>query len=667
MADGIIEKYKDLIKKLNYYSDQYYNHSISVVTDAEYDSLYKELLKIEEENPEIIDKNSPSARVGFKPLSKLKKIIHNVPMLSLENAFSKDDVQKFYDRLSKLLNIEQNKIDIFAEPKIDGVSATIKYSGGHILFAATRGDGIEGEDVTNNIKTINSIPKKIKCKFDMEVRGEIYFTKSSFLELNKLQILNGEEEFSNPRNAASGTIRLLNSDVVANRNLNFFAYQVIGIDSLNTQQEVLSFLESQGFNVNKLSKLCHSISELDNFYNNIMEIRDTLEYCIDGVVYKCNNLEWQKLLGNTSKYPRHSIAHKFPAEQVSTYVEDILLSVGRSGIVTPVAILKPVNIAGVIVSKATLHNKSELERKDIRIGDKVLLERAGDVIPKIVSVFKDNRTPLSKKYIFPDDCPICGNKLYEDGPFIKCKSGNNCSAQFIEKLVHFVSKDAFNIMGLGKNNLIFLIDNGFIKSEIDIFNLEEINKISYKKIQDFDGWGEQSTNKLFAEIKEKSNIYFDKFIYALGIPQVGKNIAKLLAENFTLDKFLNIKNNDVSRLTGILGIGDSIANSIINFLSAHSNFIEEIADKVNIINLKKGNINQSNFFFNKKIVITGTFNGFNRETIKEKLINLGASITESVSSKTDILICGSNPGSKLEKAMNLDVPIMNEDELLNRI
>lgn len=666
MDENIVKDYKKLVETLNYYSNEYYNNT-PVVSDEEYDSLYRKLIEIERIYPNIVSENSPSKHVGASPVSKLKRIIHKVPMLSLENAFSFDDVKKFYERVGRLLSINKDQIKVYAEPKIDGVSAAIKYREGVFYQASTRGNGTEGEDITHNARFIKNVPKSISYTGELEVRGEVYFSIEDFNQLNEHQRAIGETIFANPRNAVSGSIRLLDFRESSKRPMNFFAYHALGPE-FKTQEEISNFLKNQGFNVNSLSRLCVSLEDVEKFYANIQEQRKSLKYEIDGVVYKYNDLEGQRMLGNASKYPRHSIAHKFPAEQVVTRINDIFLSVGRSGVITPVAILDPVKVNGALVSRATLHNRSEIDKKDIRIGDKVTIQRAGDVIPQVVGVLKDFRDPSSKKFVFPITCPVCDSPLTYEGPFVKCTGGFLCSAQIIERIAHIVSKDALNIEGLGRSNIIFLLDNNFIKSESDIFLLREINEAAEKKLEQLEGWGNVSVKKLLDEIDFKKTVTLDRFLYSLGIPQVGKNVSRILAEYFeSFDKmihFIKTSNFPISSLTTLNGVGEGIATEVSRYLKNEDNIerITKLASYLNLLPVEGITINKN--IAGKKFVFTGTFNEFKRDDIVLTIAKGGGSVSETVSKNTDYVVVGEKPGSKFAKAQTLSVQTLNEEEFL---
>lgn len=663
-----LDEYKELVRKLNYYSDQYYNNNQSVVSDAEYDSLYQKLVKFENDYPDFVDPMSPSRHVGANPKSKLKKVQHDQPMLSLENAFSFDDVKKFYNRLAKLLSLERSQILIFAEPKIDGVSASLKYKDGKLYQVSTRGNGIEGEDVTKNTGHIPSMPKQIPFLGDLEVRGEVYFKLSDFNSLNEAQGSSGEDTFSNPRNAASGSIRLLDRREASKRPLNFFAYHAIGPE-FKTQVEISDFLKSQGFDVNSFSRLCVSIDEVKAFYEDVLSKRESLDYEIDGTVYKYNDIAGQAVLGAASKYPRHSIAHKFPATTVVTKVKEIFLSIGRSGVITPVAILEPVIVGGAAVSKATLHNRFELERKDIREGDTVTVQRAGDVIPQVISVLTEFRPSSSVPFKFPDNCPCCGGKLIYDGPFMRCMSGIKCRSQVVERILHLASKDALNIEGLGRQNVIFLLDEGFINGDVDLLEFPKKSAEIKSELEKSKGWGRTSVKNLFSEITSKSETTLSRFIYALGIPSVGKNVSQILADYFgSIDNLLNFlyKNQfPLSSLKTLNGVGEGIATDFCSYLKDEENHdrMVNLANHLRITHSTASVVNSE--ISGKKFVFTGTLKKLTREKAAESVVSQGGSVSESVSSKTDFLVAGEKAGSKLEKARTIGVRILDEDEFIS--
>ncbi|MDR2646125.1 MAG: NAD-dependent DNA ligase LigA [Holosporaceae bacterium] len=664
------KRHAELSGLLNTYSRQYYMFEDPAVSDAEYDSFYRELLEIEEEYPELRTSRSPSQRVGASAVKGFRKTSHTTPMLSLENAYGEEDISDFVTRVKKLSNIED--FELVLEPKLDGLSVSLGYRNGALISAATRGDGSVGEDVTANIVSLNCIPPKIDdCPEEMEIRGEIVMLKSHFQELNKQRTEGGEKLFANPRNAAAGSLRQLDSRITASRKLTFFAYSIISEKSnFVTQMDVLNTLKKYGFTVSDEIMLCGNQSDAFEFYKKIEKRRAELEYDIDGIVYKVNDLSLQKKLGATSKYPRHSIAYKFSAEKAQTVVLNIITQVGRTGNITPVAELKPITIGGVVVSRATLHNKDEVGKRDIRIGDRVMIQRAGDVIPQILYPILEERPADAAPFVFPTICPCCGSPLAQKETEVAVKCVNfNCEAQLVERLIHFVSKLAFNIDGLGEQNIKFLFKNGIIKSPVDIFRMKAKN--AEICLENFDGWGKQSVENLFESINAARVISLDRFVYALGIPQVGRTVSKLIAAFFqTYDNlFKCVENKECKKLCEIQGIGSSIANDFDNFFSNENNLktIEELcgdgifpgAIKVTAMELPKNDV-----FGRQSIVFTGSFEKFSREMAQELVEKFGGRVTSSVSAKTSLIVAGTNAGQKLDQGKKLGIKIISEDDFL---
>ena len=660
------KRHAELSKLLSKYSRQYYIFDDPSVNDAEYDALYRELLDIENEYPELVKTYSPSQKVGAKVSKDFQKVLHEQKMLSLENAFNEEDIQNFIDRVKKLTG--KSRVEFVLEPKLDGLSASIVYENGILSQASTRGDGSIGEDITENIKTVDNVPKKINLRGRVEVRGEVVMLKEDFQKLNEQREANGEKLFSNPRNAAAGSLRQLDFNITAQRKLTFFAYALIG-DNLNlsSQEQVLEMLRSNGFTVSSETKLCKTQEEAYEFYQNMESRRADLEYDIDGVVYKTNDLSLQKQMGNSTKYPRHSIAYKFPAQKAQTTILDIVVQVGRTGNITPVAELSPVNVGGVIVSRATLHNKSEIEKKDIRVGDRVIVQRAGDVIPQILHPIIEQRSKDSKPYEFPNVCPCCGSSLVqkEDEVAIKCEN-LDCSAQLVERLIHFVSRQAFNIEGLGRQNIKFLFDKGIVKSPVDIFFLREKNQQYH--LENKEGWGEQSVKNLFDSIETAKNIRLEKFINSLGIPQVGRAASILIAKYYkTFSEFLTaVEEDKLSEIITISGIGDSMVQDLKNFFRI-SNNLEVMRRLSAIVSIQDAEESNESEWTGKSVVFTGTFNTLGRDEAKEIIEKLGGKASSSVSSKTYLVVAGANAGSKLEKARNLGIKIISEEEFLGMI
>lgn len=660
------KRHAELSKLLSKYSRQYYIFDDPSVTDAEYDALYKELLDIEKEYPELVKTSSPSQKVGAKVSKDFQKVLHQQKMLSLENAFNEEDIQNFIDRVKKLTG--KSQVEFVLEPKLDGLSASIVYKNGILSQASTRGDGSIGEDITENIKTLDNVPKEINLTGNVEVRGEVLMLKEDFQKLNEQREANGEKLFSNPRNAAAGSLRQLDFNVTAQRKLTFFAYALIGDDlTLNSQEQILETLRLNGFTVSDEIKLCKTQKEAYEFYQNMESRRADLAYDIDGVVYKTNDLSLQKQMGNSTKYPRHSIAYKFPAQKAQTTILDIVVQVGRTGNITPVAELAPVNVGGVIVSRATLHNKSEIEKKDIRVRDRVIIQRAGDVIPQILYPIIEQRPKDSKPYEFPNVCPCCGSSLVqnEDEVAIKCEN-LDCSAQLVERLIHFVSRQAFNIEGLGRQNIKFLFDKGIVKSPVDIFYLQEKNQQYH--LEKEEGWGEQSVRNLFKSIETAKNIKLEKFINALGIPQVGRAASILIARYYkTFSQFLSAVEEDrMSELVTISGIGDSMIQDLKNFFRI-SNNLGVMKRLSAVVNIRDAEESSESEWTGKSVVFTGTLNTLGRDEAKEIIEKLGGKASSSVSSKTYLVVAGENAGSKLEKARNLGIRVISEEEFLEMI
>lgn len=660
------KRHAELSRLLSKYSRQYYIFDDPSVTDAEYDALYKELLSIEDEYPELATKGSPSQKVGSKISKDFKKVVHEQKMLSLENAFNEEDIQNFIDRVKKLTG--KTQIEFVLEPKLDGLSASIMYKNGILIQASTRGDGSIGEDVTENMKTLNNIPQKVDLPGKVEIRGEVVMLKKDFEQLNEQRQFNGEKLFSNPRNAAAGSLRQLDSNITAQRKLTFFAYSLIGEGlNINSQMEILSTLRHCGFTVSDEIKLCRNQDEAYKFYQEMEKQRSDLDYDIDGVVYKTNSLSLQKEMGNATKYPRHSIAYKFPAQKAQTTILDIVVQVGRTGNITPVAELAPVNVGGVMVSRATLHNKNEIEKKDIRVGDRVIIQRAGDVIPQILYPIIEQRPKNSTSFEFPSRCPCCGSQLVQDEKEVAIKCENlDCSSQLVERLIHFVSRQAFNIEGLGERNIKFLFNKGIVKSPVDIFYLKEKNQQYH--LENEEGWGKQSVDNLLKSIETAKNIGLEKFINSLGIPQIGRAASILIARFYkTFENFLNaVEKDTVSELITIVGIGDSMIQDLKNFFKISNNL--EIMKRLSaVVNIQDAQENTGSEFSGKSIVFTGTLTTLGRDEAKEIVERLGGKASSSVSTKTYLVVAGENAGSKLEKARNLGIKVISEQEFIEVI
>ena len=678
-ADAELER---LAKEISHHDFLYFTKATPTISDEEYDELRQRNNQLEKRFPEKIRLDSPTHRIGASPSPEFQKVRHSKPMLSLDNAFSEDDVQSFIDRINRFLKQESSHFDaLLAEPKIDGLSASLHYQNGKFMLGTTRGDGYEGENVTANLRTIHDIPLSLigdNIPENVEVRGEVYMLKSDFEQLNKNRTQENEQPFANPRNSASGSLRQLDPKITAQRKLRFFAYafSTLSQNNYDEQKNVLQQLKNWGFSVNENQAICYSIEDIKKYYKNILNKRDSLNYDIDGVVYKINNLALQQRLGNIGRVPRHSIAHKFKAEQAETKIEDIIVQVGRTGVITPVAILKPVKIGGVIVSRATLYNEQEIVRKDVRVHDYVIIQRAGDVIPQIVSVQTHKRDrENSWPYVFPEQCPCCNSALIQiEGQVAKkCPNGFSCPDQAIQRLKHFISKDAFDIDGFGAKNVERFYKEGIIKNPVDIFQLE--SKKEEINLHKMDGWGTLSVKKLFTGINNKSTIPFNRFIYAMGIPSVGQVLSKEFAKMYeTPEAFYNscIALNDeqsesYQTLINKEGIGESIIEELKNFISDNDqkNLYVELSKLLSITPIEKKNTQGK--LSGKIIVFTGTLETISRSEAKTIAEKMGAHVSNSISKKTDLVVVGSKAGSKLKLATSLGVQTIDEDAWLRLI
>ncbi len=673
---------EELKGQIRHHDKKYYQDSAPLISDAEYDKLRIRLEDLEALYPQLITPDSPTQKIGSAPQEKFAKVKHSKPMLSLGNAFEMEDVADFLKKIKKFLGVEESQnIDIFCEPKIDGVSFSARYENGNLKLAATRGDGEEGEDITLNISTIDSLPKKLSGKFPtiLEVRGEVYLSHEEFERINQEKENAGEPVFANPRNAASGSLRQLDVSVTASRNLKYFVYGwgEVSEDSWNSQSEALEFFRQAGFAINERTKLCKNIDEIEKYYNSIYEARPDLEYDIDGVVYKVNSIELQERLGFVARSPRFAIAHKFPAEQAKTKIEAITIQVGRTGSLTPVAELTPVNIGGVVVRRATLHNKDEIERKDVRVGDTIVIQRAGDVIPQIVSVDMNKRPADSETFIFPDTCPICGSPATRenDEAATRCTGGISCPAQAVEALKHFSSRNAFDIEGFGDKQIELFWNEGLVKEPADIFLLEEKNKTLEKPLEKWEGYGEKSVRKLFDGINSRREIEMNRFIYALGIRHIGAENAKLLARNYTSfsnfyekAKRFEIGAPEYQELLNIDGIGEKVARSIDMFFrnEKHIKMVDALLKQIHVKDVEV-TTGSTSAISNKIVVITGKMVRFSRDEVKSLAERNGAKVSSSISTKTDFLIAGEDAGSKLKKATELGIKIISEEEFLELI
>ena len=662
----------------------YYQEDAPVISDAEYDALRERNAAIEARFPKLVRADSPSRRVGAKPAEKFEKVRHAVPMLSLDNAFTEKDVEDFVARVRRFLKLKDSDELVFVcEPKIDGLSCGLRYEKGKLVLGATRGDGEEGENVTANVRTIADIPHTFhgKAPAVFEVRGEIYMSHKDFEALNKRQAKEGEKLFANPRNSAAGSLRQLDSSITARRPLKFFAYAWGAASELpgKTHWEILEAFKQWGFPVNPFIRRCDSTKAMLAFHRDIEHKRADLGYDIDGVVYKVNRLDWQERLGFVSRSPRWATAHKFAAEQAETVLEDIDIQVGRTGVLTPVAKLKPVTVGGVVVSNATLHNEDYIAEKDIRIGDHVVIQRAGDVIPQVVRVIMERRHKSAKSYKFPDKCPVCGShavrevdeKTGEPEAARRCTGTLVCPAQAVERLRHFTARSTFDIEGLGEKTIQEFFDDGMLKEAADIFTLEERFGSGPKAIAKREGWGEQSAKKLFRAIDERRTIALDRFINALGIPHVGETVARLLARNFrSLGAFLSTMESKtaVADLDAIEGIGEVMAEAIKDFFDEKHNreALKRLLKQVKVTDMAAPRTKGSKVA-GLTVVFTGTLEKMTRPEAKARAESLGAHVAGSVSKKTDLVVAGPGAGSKLSEAEKLGVKVIDEDAWLKLI
>ena len=661
----------------------YYQKDDPYLTDSAYDALKLRNEQIEKRFPHLVRADSPSKKVGAPLLGEFKKISHKVPMLSLADIFSVEELKEFVASIKRFLNTDDN-IDFTAEPKMDGLSFSARYEHGRLVSAATRGDGKTGEDITENIKTISDLPLNVTASdFPdvIELRGEVYMSKADFFALNEKQAAENKKTFANPRNAAAGSLRQLDPNVTKSRKLSLLVYTWGEVSNIfwKSQAEFLAKVKEWGFEVNPYNKLCHNTDEIVACFENLAATRADLPYDIDGIVYKVNSLDLQTRLGFLTRTPRWAIAHKFEAEKAITKLENIRIQVGRTGALTPVADLEPVNVGGVMVSHATLHNEDEIKRKDIRIGDYVVIQRAGDVIPQILGVVFQKRTANSVPFEFPSVCPECGAHAIreEDEAVRRCTGGLSCPAQAVERLKHFVSREAFNIEGLGAKIIEDFYKEKIITHPEDIFTLEERNggddlfsNASGLHLENREGWGLKSVQNLFASIRERKKISLPRFIYALGIRQVGAATALLIAKNYgKFDSFLEAMHmQDTSKLMAIDGIGKAMVKDITAFFDEPHN-LETIKNLRRYVTIEdyKDEADYTSAIANKTVVFTGTLETLTRAEAKAKAAAMGAKVAGSVSANTDYVIIGSDAGSKAKKAAELGIKILSEQEFFDLI
>ena len=688
---------KRLALEIEGHDRRYYQDDAPEITDAEYDALRRRFNAIEARFPEFVTSSSPSQKIGAAPTGRFKKARHAVAMLSLDNAFAEADVIDFVGRIRRFLKLDEEEIAFSAEPKIDGLSMSLRYEAGELVTAATRGDGAEGEDVTANIRTLKDVPKKLKGRNlpDIcEVRGEVYMTKQAFLALNNKQIEAGEAPFANPRNSAAGSLRQKDPAITASRPLGFFAYAWGQMSAMPeaTQSGMIAWFERCGFTTNPLTKLCHSVEQLIAFHRKIEQARAKLDYDIDGVVYKVDRLDWQERLGFVSRTPRWAIAHKFPAERAITVLRDIEIQVGRTGSFTPVGKLEPVSVGGVIVQNVTLHNEDYIrgiggdgeqlrEGRDIRIGDTVIVQRAGDVIPQVVDVVLEKRPNNARVFRFPTKCPCPlhtevvreETAAGEEGARARCSGEFACPYQKIEHLKLFASRRAFDIEGLGEKQIEFFFEQGWVKEPADIFTLPKRNhKISLEQVE---GYGETSVRNLFAAIEQRRRISLERFIFALGMRQVGETTALALARGYGSwtafhDACLKVAKGDeeaTAEMDALDQIGDTVIKSLKAYFGESHNrgIVERLTREVTILDAEKPKSNSP--IAGKTVVFTGALEKMTRDEAKAMAERLGAKASGSVSKKTDYVVAGPGAGSKLAEANTHGVAVLTEDEWLKLV
>lgn len=655
------QRIDELIKIINKASEEYYTNDNPTITDQEYDDYYHELEKLEQQYPELIREDSPTKRVGGKIIDEFKKVSHEIPMMSLGDIFSEDEIFEFDQRIKKTI---PNPTYV-CELKIDGLSVSLLYENGKLIRGATRGNGIIGEDITHNVETIKSIPLVINDKRKIEVRGEIYMPKKSFNKLNQERQEKGESLFANPRNAAGGSVRQLDSKIAAKRNLSTFIYHLPSSDDFNIKyhHESLSFMKELGFIVNENIKIADNVNEVINYVKEWTEKRESLPYEIDGIVIKVDKIEDQKKLGYTSRTPKWAIAYKFPAVEVLTKIKNIEFCVGRTGKITPRADLDPVHLAGSIIKSVTLHNEDYIKEKDIMINDTIVLHKAGDVIPEVVKVLKERRTGIEIPFKMIKNCPICNSKLEKKETEANYFCPNpNCDARNIEGLIHFSSRETMNIEGFGESIVEDFYNEGYLKTICDYYTL-----YNHKEdLKELEGFGEKSINNLLQNIEKSKKNSLEKLLFALGIRYIGKKTAKILAINYrNIDKLMSAEYED---LVKIQDIGEVIADSVYKFFKEEKNIktINEL--KLLGVNMEyKGNESIDDNFNNKTFVLTGTLSKLTRDEASIEIENRGGKVTSSVTKKTDYVIVGENPGSKYQKAKDLNINILNEEEFLNML
>ena len=661
--EKLAKRVEELTKILNEANYNYYVLDNPTITDQEYDKYLRELLDIETEHPELAKANSPTNRVGGEVIDKFNKIVHARPMLSLANVFNEEEIKDFDSKIKK----EGYNPEYVCEYKIDGLSVALIYEHGELVRGVTRGDGVTGEDITHNVKTIKSIPLTLPRPIDIEVRGEIFMNKSTLKKLNEQREKEGQPLLQNVRNAAAGSIRQLDSRITAKRELDNFIYYLPEPEKygIKTHLEALEFMKSLGFKVNPANKLVSDIAGILAFITNITEKRNTLPYEIDGVVIKVNDISMQEKLGYTAKYPKWATAYKFPATEVLTKLTDIIFTVGRTGRVTPNAVLEPVIVMGSTIHRATLHNEEYVLSKNLMIGDIVSIRKAGDVIPEVVEAKFERRTGKEIPFQMIHECPMCHSKLEKiTGQADYYCRNTECPKRNIESIIHYVSRDAMNIEGLGEEIVEELYNLGFIKNITDLYSLKD----KKKAIMEFDGYGEKSLNKIIENIENSKNNSMERLLYGLGIKEIGTKTAKLLASEFSnMDMLIQATEEE---LESIRDIGKVTAQSVVKYFATHRDLIDELRNLGINMTYQGKNTGINELVTDKRFVITGTITGLNRKEIKEKLESYNAHVSESVSKNTDIVIVGANPGSKYQDALNLGITIWDETralEVLNNL
>jgi len=673
-----------LAKEVIKHDRLYYEKDAPEISDAAYDALKKRNTEIEARFPDLTLRDSPADRVGYKPVEQFGEVIHAVPMLSLANAFDDQDVHAFGERVRRFLGLKNEIVTFVAEPKIDGLSASLRYENGVLVSGATRGDGRAGEDVTANLKTLSDIPQTLDGDAPgvLEVRGEVYMSHADFAALNAMQEERGKPAYKNPRNAAAGSLRQIDPCVTAERPLRFFAYAwgELSAPLASTQYEAIKRLQALGFPVNDSIALCDSVDAAIAHYQVLETKRAKLGYDIDGVVYKIDRLDWQERLGSVARAPRWAVAHKFSPERAVTRLNGIEVQVGRTGALTPVAKLEPVTVGGVVVSNATLHNQDEIERKDIRIGDTVVIQRAGDVIPQVVEVAMDKRPANAVPFVLPTSCPVCGSHVVpEDDEVVRrCTGGLICDAQAVERLKHFVGRKTFDIEGLGAKQIETFFHEGLVKQPADIFTLYTRNEAGEitPPIQTRKGWGERSAANLFGSIDQRRTISLARFLYALGIRHVGEETSRLISRNFTrwqsVRQTAEAARGSEEAFAAFLevdGVGEIAVRALVEFFAESHNqaVLNALLKHVTVEDAKQAGAISESPVAGKTVVFTGSLEHFTRDEAKAKAQALGAKVSGSVSSKTDILVAGPGAGSKLKKAQDLGVQTLTENSWLTLI